>query len=140
MAKLSLAIALLALTLAIAALVQSSNFVTSVGLALPNGVFAVSGSTITSACTLTGTVKNQNADTVLAGPSSGAAGAPGFRALALSDFPADVSYVQAFGAKCDGTTMTPPLCKTPMSTARAVSRSLRGPALSEPALPCNINS
>ena len=29
---------------------------------------------------------------------------PGFRALALSDFPVDVSYVQAFGAKCDGTT------------------------------------
>jgi hypothetical protein len=59
---------------------------------------------VTSAGTLTGTFKNQNANTVLAGPSGGAAGAPGFRALALSDFPADVSYVQAFGAKCDGRT------------------------------------
>jgi hypothetical protein len=66
---------LAALVLAIVALIQTSNLVSS-----------------------------QNANTVLAGPPAGSAGTPGFRALALSDFPADVSFVQAFGAKCDGRT------------------------------------
>src|SRR5947208_1212302 len=104
MARLSFVLALLALVLAIVALVQYSSSVTSVGLVLPRSVFGVTGSPVTSVGTLTGTFNDQNVNTVFAGPSAGVAAAPSFRALALSDFPADLSYVQAFGAKCDGKT------------------------------------
>jgi len=61
--------------------------VTSVGLALP-AIFAVSGSPVTSAGTLTGTLATESANTVFAGPSSGAAATPTFRSLAGADLPA----------------------------------------------------
>jgi hypothetical protein len=64
--------------------------VTSVALALNGSAIlslAVSGSPVTGSGTLTGTINfaNQTANTVLAGPSSGAATAPSFRALAAAD-------------------------------------------------------
>jgi hypothetical protein len=46
----------------------SGGGVTSVGLALP-GIFTVSGSPVTSSGTLTGTLANENAGTVWAGPA-----------------------------------------------------------------------
>ncbi len=61
--------------------------VTSVGLSLP-AIFTVSGSPVTSSGTLTGTLVTQNANTVFAGPSSGVAAAPAFRALVAADIPA----------------------------------------------------
>lgn len=61
-----------------------SGTVTSVGLSLPAGLFSVSGSPVTSAGTLTGTLLTQSANTVFAGPSSGAAAAPAFRSLTLA--------------------------------------------------------
>lgn len=60
--------------------------VTSVGLSLPN-IFTVSGSPVTSTGTLTGTLSNQNANLVFAGPATGSA-APTFRSLVASDLPA----------------------------------------------------
>ncbi len=60
--------------------------VTSVGLALPS-IFSVSGSPITSTGTLTGTLVNQNANLVFAGPSTGSATVPTFRSLVTNDFP-----------------------------------------------------
>lgn len=60
--------------------------VTSVGLALPN-IFTVTNSPVTSSGTLTGTLATQTANTVFAGPTSGGAATPGFRALAASDIP-----------------------------------------------------
>ena len=60
--------------------------VTSVGLALP-GIFSVSGSPVTSSGTLTGSLATQTANTVWAGPTSGGALAPTFRALVGADFP-----------------------------------------------------
>lgn len=64
----------------------SSGSVTSVGLALP-GIFSVSGSPVTLTGTLTGTLVNQNANVLFAGPVSGGAGTPGFRSLVNADFP-----------------------------------------------------
>lgn len=61
--------------------------VTSVGLALPVSVFSISGSPVTIAGTLTGAFIVQNANTVFAGPTTGAAATPAFRALVAADIP-----------------------------------------------------
>lgn len=60
--------------------------VLSVGLSLPS-IFSVSGSPVTTTGTLTGTLANQSANQVWAGPTSGAAAAPAFRALVGADLP-----------------------------------------------------
>ena len=60
--------------------------VTSVGLSLP-GIFTVSGSPVTTTGTLTGTLATQTANTIWAGPTTGAAAAPTFRALVAADLP-----------------------------------------------------
>jgi hypothetical protein len=59
---------------------------TSVGLALPS-IFTVTGSPVTGAGTLTGTFTTQAANAIFAGPASGVAAAPAFRALAAADIP-----------------------------------------------------
>lgn len=64
----------------------STGSVTSVGLALPS-IFTVSGSPVTGAGTLTGTLANQTANIVFAGPGSGGAATPTFRALVAADIP-----------------------------------------------------
>ena len=70
--------------------------VTSVGLALPS-IMSVSGSPVTTSGTLTGTLTTQAINTLFAGPSSGAAAAPTFRALTTADIPA-LSYVTSVAA------------------------------------------
>lgn len=64
-----------------------SGTVTSVGLALP-AIFSVSGSPVTNSGTLTGTLATQSANAIWAGPASGAAANPTFRALVGADLPA----------------------------------------------------
>jgi hypothetical protein len=64
----------------------TSGTVTSVGLSLP-GIFNVTTSTVSSTGTLTAGLSNQNANTVFAGPASGSAAQPTFRALGISDIP-----------------------------------------------------
>lgn len=61
--------------------------VTSVALSLPASVFSISGSPVTTTGTLTGSFINQTANTVFAGPTTGADAAPAFRALVNADFP-----------------------------------------------------
>lgn len=61
--------------------------VTSVGLSLPSFI-TVTGSPITSNGTLSGTLATQTANTVFAGPTSGGAAAPTFRAQTCADLPA----------------------------------------------------
>lgn len=68
------------------ATVSGVGTVTSVGLTAP-GQFSVANSPITAAGTLALSWQNQTANTVLAGPSSGAAAAPTFRALVGDDLP-----------------------------------------------------
>jgi hypothetical protein len=67
-----------------------SGTVTSVGLSLP-AQFSVSGSPVTASGTLAATWQNQGANLFLAGPATGAAAAPGFRALADADVPDTIS-------------------------------------------------
>lgn len=69
--------------------VGSVGTVTSVGLSLPN-IFIVSGSPVVGAGTLTATFDTETANTVLAGPASGAAATPTFRALVAADVPASI--------------------------------------------------
>lgn len=58
--------------------------VTSVALSLP-AIFSVSGSPVTSSGTLTGTLATQSANRLFAGPTSGSATTPAFRALVAAD-------------------------------------------------------
>lgn len=60
--------------------------VTSVGLSMP-GIFTVTGSPVTVSGTLTASLNTQSANTVWAGPSSGLAADPTFRALVGADLP-----------------------------------------------------
>ena len=71
--------------------------VTSVGLSLP-GMFSVSGSPVTTAGTLAATLTNQNANVVLAGPATGSAAAPTFRALVAADLPSTAVTPGSYGA------------------------------------------
>ena len=76
--------------------------VTSVGLALPS-IFTVSGSPVTGNGTLTGALAPQNANLVWAGPSSGGAAAPTFRALTAADIPSlSGSYLPLTGGTVTG--------------------------------------
>jgi hypothetical protein len=63
-----------------------SGTVTSVGLSLPPFI-TVGGSPVSTTGTLTGTLATQTADTHFAGPTSGSAAAPTFRALVAADLP-----------------------------------------------------
>ncbi len=73
---------------------SSGGTVTSVGLSLPS-VFSVTNSPITGSGTLTGSLATQNANTVFAGPATGSAAAPDFRALVAADIPSGSdSYIQ----------------------------------------------
>ncbi|KVP76933.1 hypothetical protein WJ94_16110 [Burkholderia ubonensis] len=64
--------------------------VTSVGLSAPSQ-FTVTGSPVTGSGTLTFSWGNQTANYVLAGPTSGGAAAPTFRALVAADLPVFVA-------------------------------------------------
>lgn len=64
----------------------AAGFVTSVALSLPVE-FTVSGSPVTGSGTLTGTKATQSANRVWAGPTSGSAAQPAFRALVGADLP-----------------------------------------------------
>lgn len=68
--------------------------VTSVGLSAP-AIFSVSGSPVTGAGTLTFTVATQAANTLWAGPTSGADAAPGFRTLVDADIPDAITISSA---------------------------------------------
>lgn len=68
----------------------NTGTVTSVALAMPGVIFnaSVPGSPVTGAGTLAPTLATQTANTVLAGPVSGAAATPAMRALVPADLPA----------------------------------------------------
>jgi hypothetical protein len=78
--------------LTFAAYASSAGTVTSVALTAP-AEFSVSGSPVTGSGTLAITKANESANTVWAGPTSGSAAAPAFRALVAADIPAGVGAV-----------------------------------------------
>lgn len=71
----------------------SAAGVTSVGLSLPS-IFNVTTPTVTSSGTLTASLNTQNANLVFAGPATGAAAVPTFRALTAADIPTLSNYIQ----------------------------------------------
>ena len=74
--------------------------VTSVALSAPN-IFSVSGSPVTSTGTLALSLATQTANYVWAGPTTGSAATPSFRALVASDIPA-LSYLSTSGGTVSG--------------------------------------
>lgn len=87
----------------------TTGTVTSVALSVPSP-FTISGSPVTGVGTLTVSLANQTANTFYAGPSSGAAAAAAFRAMAVADLPAigssgQVTYNNA-GVMAGATNMT----------------------------------
>jgi len=86
------------------ALGYTPGTVASVGLSAPP-IFTVTGSPVTTTGALSLALAAQGANTVLAGPASGAATAPAFRALASADLPVG-SASQLGAVKVDGTTIT----------------------------------
>jgi hypothetical protein len=91
--------------------------VSSVALTMP-GIFAVGGSPVTTAGTIAVTLANVNANLVFAGPVSGGAAAPTFRALVSADFPSGVGTVQSVAAS-----LTAPAIFTPSVTGSPVTAS-----------------
>ena len=81
---------------------MAGGTVTSVGLSLPD-IFSVSGSPVTSSGTLTASLATQTANQILAGPTTGSAAAPAFRALVAGDLP-DLSgaYLPIAGGSLTG--------------------------------------
>jgi hypothetical protein len=82
---------------------SASGGVTSVALAdgSTSPIYNISGSPVTTTGTLTFTLANQSANLVFAGPSSGGAAQPGFRALVSADLPT-ANRSRTFGIVIDG--------------------------------------
>src|SRR5262245_5302572 len=70
--------------------------VTSVGLTMPS-IFSVTGSPVTTSGTLAVTLTTELANRVFAGPTTGAAATPTFRALVSADLPAGTGTVTSVG-------------------------------------------
>ena len=68
----------------------AAGSVTSVGLSAPS-IFTVTNSPVTSSGTLTMTLASEAINTVFAGPGSGSASTPTFRALVAADIPANIT-------------------------------------------------
>lgn len=97
--------------------ISSSNpggTVTSVGLAMPSQ-FTVTNSPVTGSGTLTAAWNNQTANYIFAGPTTGAAAAPSFRALVTADIPS------AALTKTDDTNVTLTLGGSPGSALLAAT-------------------
>jgi hypothetical protein len=92
-------------TITIAAADQYQGTVTSVGLALPTNEFSITNSPVTGSGTLTGSWKNQNANVIFAGPSTGAAAAPTFRTLVDNDIPDSITITNLSGTNTGDVTL-----------------------------------
>ena len=94
-----------------------SGTVTSIALTMPIE-FSVAGSPITTAGTFAVTKANQNAHLFYAGPASGGAAAPTFRAMVTADLPAGVGSVTSVALTLTGTALlTLGVTGSPITTA-----------------------
>lgn len=76
--------------------------VTSVALSTPGVLYTVSGSPVTTAGTLTLTLNTQTANTIFAGPATGSAATPTFRALVSADIPNNAANTSGTSANVTG--------------------------------------
>lgn len=83
-----------------------SGTVTSVALSSAASILAVTGSPITTSGTLTLSLTNQTANTVFAGPTTGVAATPAFRALVPADMPTLTLTGDVTGAASGGSIAT----------------------------------
>lgn len=112
----------------------SPGTVTSVALALPASLFSVSGSPVTNSGTLTGALVTQSANTVFAGPTTGAAATPAMRALVAADIPT-IPASSVTGANLTSTTTGVTLGGTPAGALlKAVSVDVQTASTSQPGL------
>ena len=82
--------------------------VTSVALSAPS-IFTVSGSPVTTTGTLSFSLNTQTANTIFAGPTTGSAAAPTFRAQVLADLPQLTNgqlYIGSTGTSVVASTLT----------------------------------
>ena len=105
---------------------SAAGTVTSVGLSMPS-IFTVSGSPVSSSGTLAAALNNQSANTFLAGPSSGGAATPSFRALTNADLSFTVSsqkYVNVldYGADNTGATVSNTAFTNAMTAAQSTGK------------------
>lgn len=96
--------------------------VTSVAQAVPSSVFTISGSPITTSGTLTIGLQTQTANRVWAGPTTGAAAAPAFRALVSADLPAGVGTVTSVAQSVPTSLLT--IAGSPVSTSGTLAIDL----------------
>jgi hypothetical protein len=69
--------------------------ITSIGFSMPTQpLFTITGSPLTANGTITANLNTQTANLVFAGPATGAAAAPSFRALTAADLPTLSNYIQ----------------------------------------------
>ena len=107
----------------------SGAAVTSVGLSLPSSIFSVSGSPVTTTGTLAGSLATQPANYVLAGPTTGSAAAPTFRALVAADIPASGGSNMFFGTSLGNIQLTDgyaPLLAMKMTRAITIDNAYVG--------------
>jgi len=100
--------------------------VTSVGIALPGGVFAVSGTPVTTTGTLTGNFVDQVANTVFAGPTTGVSATPFFRALVAADIPSLIGTYEVPLTFASGVTRTVNTVTNDLITGKAGGQTIYG--------------
>lgn len=76
---------------------SGSGTVTSVAFTLP-AIFSVTGSPVTTSGTIAATLATQSANLIFAGPTTGSAASPAFRALVAADIPSLSSVYQPLDA------------------------------------------
>ncbi len=98
-------------------------YVTSVGLTMPS-IFSVAGSPVTSSGTLAVTLATETANTVWAGPTTGSAATPTFRALVAGDLPAGTGTVTSVAMTGDGVVFNSAVSGSPVTTSGTLAPSL----------------
>ena len=102
-----------------------SGSVTSIALTMP-AEFTVAGSPITTSGTLAVTKATETANTLFAGPSTGAAAAPTFRALVAADLPAGTGTVTsvAHTLTVPASIMTSAVAGSPITTSGTLADTI----------------
>ncbi len=108
-------------TITISSTGGGSGTVTSVAMTVPSFLI-VSGSPITTAGTLAVTLATETANTVFAGPATGAAATPTFRALVAADLPAGTGTVTSVALTSPGVLYT--VSGSPITTSGTLALNL----------------